>query len=113
MFLMDVTRIPALSNSPTNVCTGRSGIGGYVFYNANAVVIYVHFYDTIEPIEVGTTVPDLTVGLPPTSAGHIAFSEHPIHNLDLENGRLRVAATKESDAGDTAPDTPVLFNVVL
>lgn len=111
--LMDVTRIPELSDSAEVVCDGRGGIGGYVFYNPNSVVIYVHFYDTKDTITVGDTDPDLTIGLPPTSAGHIAFSEHPNHHLDISSGKLSVAATKEVDGGATAPDNAVLFNVIL
>lgn len=106
---MDIVRKPALSNSPVLVCNGNREISGYIFYNPNDEVTFVHFYDQLGDITVGTTAPWFTVGLPPASAGHISFDG----NIRMENKKLRMAATEESDGAGTVPDSAVLMNVIL
>ncbi len=48
---------------------------GYYFHNVSASWRYVKWYNaTAAVVVVGTTVPYLTMGLPPASAGHLAFT---------------------------------------
>ena len=84
------------------------GISGYHITNNSATIRYVKFYDTAAAPTVGTTIPVLTLGVPPVNG-----CLHPcgFGEIDFKNG-IWVAATVNPDDNDsTAPSAnDIVFN---
>lgn len=73
---LDVFRSIDLDETEEEVKGSEGVLYGYYFYNANAALRYLKFYNaTAANTTVGTTTPVLTLPLPATSAGHVTFAE--------------------------------------
>ena len=73
---LSVFRSLDLDESEEEVKGSEGVIYGYYFYNANAAIRYLKFYNaTAANTTVGTTVPVMTLPLPATTAGHVTFSD--------------------------------------
>lgn len=81
----------------------------YFFYNAAASVRYLKFYnDTAANVIVGTTVPVLTIPLPPTTAGHVSIPQ----GLAFSAAITAAATTGLADNDTGAPSAnDVILNV--
>lgn len=95
----------ALSNTNSQVKSGAGVLGGWHIYNPDAAVAYVQIFDTATgSITVGTTVPKLSIGVPPEDSIDMD-SEHGI----IFNTAICVAATSDA-LGASAPGTPLDCN---
>lgn len=73
---LTIFRTLDLDESEEEVAARECVVFGYYFYNANAALRYVKFYNaTAANTTVGTTTPVITLPLPPTTAGHVTFPE--------------------------------------
>ena len=81
----------------------------YYFYNAASAVRYVKFYnDTVANVSVGSTTPVLTIPLPATTAGHVAYPQ----GLAFSVAITVAATTALADADTGAPSAnDVILNV--
>lgn len=76
---------------------------GYYFYNPEAAVTFVHFYNTAAAsVTVGTTSPLFTLPLPAGAAAHVSIP----HGVTFSNAGWSCAATTTA-GGNTAPATGV------
>jgi len=80
---------------------GTAGnVYGYYFANTTASARYLKFYNaTAASVSVGTTTPVMTLYLPPTSAGHIAFP----FPIGFSTAICVAATTGVADADTGAP----------
>lgn len=73
---------------------------GYYFSNSNAAARFLKFYNaTAANVTVGTTTPVLTLYLPATSAGHVAFT----HGVTFDTAITAAATTGVADNDTGAP----------
>ena len=104
---VSATQIPAtsggaslakvLSAASTNATSTKASAGqlySYNFFNANAAIRYVHFYNKVSAPTVGTDVPVFTVGIP--IGGSVAW-----HDLNGTPFALGIAFSITTGAGDT------------
>jgi hypothetical protein len=90
----------AAQTTTVQTVKGSAGtLGGYYVYNPNSTVAYVQIFDNSGAITLGTTVPDIILGIPALSAA----------NLELANGvnmanAIKLACTTTA-TGLTAPGT--------
>jgi hypothetical protein len=79
---------------------GSAGkLGGYYIYNPNTSVAYVQLFDTASSVTLGTTVPDVVLGIP-ASAGANLLNDT---GIDFTTG-IKFAVTTTA-TGNTAPST--------
>jgi hypothetical protein len=73
---LSIFRSLDLDETEEDVKTSAGQLYGYYFYNAAASLRYLKFYNaTAANVTVGTTTPVLTIPVPPTTAGHVEFSQ--------------------------------------
>lgn len=73
---------------------------GYYFSNSNAAARFLKLYNaTAANVTVGTTTPVLTLYLPATSAGHVAFT----HGVAFDTAITAAATTGVADSDTGAP----------
>ncbi len=83
-----------------SVKSSAGQIYGWYMSNAVAANVFVKFYnDTVANVIVGTTVPDLTVMLPASSAANVAFP----NGIAFSNAITIAATTLVGDNDATAP----------
>lgn len=86
---------------------GTAGtVTGYYIYNPNAAVAYVQFFDVASAttVTLGTTVPDITLGIPATAGANLLGD-----GLTFSNG-IKFACTTTA-TGLTAPSTGLDVNI--
>lgn len=89
-----------LDETEEDVKTSPGVVYGYYFYNANAALRYLKFYNaTAANVTVGTTAPVMTLPLPPTTAGHVTFAE----GIGFSTAITVAATTGLADADTGAP----------
>jgi hypothetical protein len=106
---LDVFRSLDLDESEEAVKTSPGALFGYFFYNANASLRYLKFYDaTVAVTEVGTTTPKMTLPLPATTAGHISFGD----GITFDTAITAAATTGLADNDTGAPSAnDIIINV--
>jgi hypothetical protein len=95
-----------ISSTATSLKAAAGQVYGYQFYNSNAAVAYVQFFNTVVgSVVVGTTPPVYSIAVP---AGQQVC-------CDIESGIAHstaiVIAGTTTRAGNTAPTTPLDYNV--
>ena len=98
------------ANQTTTVQTvkGTAGtLGGYYFFNGSAATAYVQIFDVASAttVTLGTTVPDLTIGIPAGAACNVEFSNGVLFSLGM-----KLACTTTA-TGSGAPATGLDLNV--
>lgn len=106
---LSVFRSIDLDETEEDVKTSEGVVYGYYFYNANAALRYLRFYNaTAANTTVGTTTPVMTLPLPPTTAGHITFSD----GIGFSTAICVAATTGLADNDTGAPSAgDVIVNV--
>jgi hypothetical protein len=102
------TRSELYLNQKATVQTVKTGNGllrGWFVYNPNAAATYVQLFFTAAAVTLGTTVPDLSFGLPATAAANL-LDEQGI----AFTGALQFALTT-TENGSTAPTTGCTVNI--
>lgn len=96
----------SITNTAVAVDASAGTLWGYYFYNPNASVCYVQFWNTAQgSVTVGTTAPVLTLGIPATSAANVQLAVG-----DAYSTAITIAATT-ARAGGTACGSNVDANV--
>jgi len=87
-YLAQTTTVQTLKGTAGN-------LGGYDIYNPNASVAYLQLFDVASATSVtlGTTVPDLVIGVPATSAARIEYTD----GIAMTNG-MKLACTATARA---------------
>lgn len=89
-----------LDESEEEIKATAGQLYGYYFSNSNAAARFLKFYNaTAANVTVGTTTPVLTLYLPPTSAGHVAFT----HGVAFDTAITAAATTGVADNDTGAP----------
>lgn len=83
---------------------GPIAIGGYYIYNPNASAAFVQCFNTNGTVSLGTTAPDLSIGVPATSAANLSFAVP----LDFSFALKIAATTTASNA--TGPSSGLTTN---
>lgn len=87
---------------------------GFNFINQNTVAVYIRFYNSlVAGVTVGTTIPVLTLVIPPgdgTTPGFIYQESNAIQHL-FSTGIVVSASTDISDTGVAIPATGIIGNV--
>jgi len=97
---LSVFRSLDLDETEEDVKTSEGVLYGYYFYNANAALRYLKFYNaTAANVTVGTTTPVMTLPLPPTTAGHVTFDD----GVRFSTAICVAATTGLADADTGAP----------
>jgi len=79
---------------------------GWYFYNPNASVAYVQFFNTASgSVTLGTTAPVYSLGIPATSAANVMMPCGVAHSTAIT---IAVTTTR---AGSTSPGSSVDYNV--
>lgn len=79
---------------------------GYYIYNANASVVYVQVFNAASAsVTLGTTAPDLSLGIPATSAANVEFTN------GIAFGTAITIAITTTRSGSTGPGSTVDYNI--
>lgn len=81
----------------TRPCT----LKGFIANNKNAGTLYLKIYDLATAATVGTTIPYLTIGIPPTVTGglsQIVFEEGISFTAGISLGATTAAAVSDTGA---------------
>lgn len=96
----------SITNTAVAVDASAGTLWGYYFYNPNASVCYVQFWNTAQgSVTVGTTAPVLTLGIPASSAANVQLAVG-----DAFSTAITIAATT-ARAGGTACGSNIDANV--
>lgn len=96
----------SITNTAVAVDASAGTLWGYYFYNPNASVCYVQFWNTAQgSVTVGTTTPVLTLGIPATGAANVQLGVG-----DAFSTAITIAATT-ARAGGTACASNVDANI--
>lgn len=96
----------SIGNTATSIKGTAGQVFGWYFYNPNATVAYVQFFNTASgSVTVGTTAPVYSVGVPATSGANV-FSENGV-----AHGTAITIAITTTRAGSTSPGSTVDYNV--
>ena len=80
-------------------------VGGWFFYNPNASVVYVQFFNAqASAVTLGTTAPLYSIGIPASSAANV-------FGLGIEHSTAICIAITTTRAGATGPGSTVDYNV--
>jgi len=98
------------TGSITATATSIKGSAGQVyvwyFYNPNASVAYVQFFNTASgSVTLGTTSPVYSLGIPATSGANVEYSNGIAHSTAIT---IAVTTTR---AGSTSPGSSVDYNI--
>jgi hypothetical protein len=98
---------PAQTTTVRTIKGTAGTLMGYYIYNPNAAVAYVQFFDVASatPVTLGTTVPDLTYGIPATAGANLISDT----GITFTNG-IKMAVTTTA-TGLTAPGTGLDVNI--
>lgn len=84
-------------------------VGGWYFYNSNATVAYVQFFNAqASAVTLGTTVPYYSLGIPPLSAANI-----PATMPGIDHPTAISIAITTTRAGSTNPSGTVDYNIFI
>jgi len=82
------------------ILSSASGLfGGYYVYNPNSSVAYLQVFDVSGTVTLGTTLPDMTFGIPASAAANLEISQ----GVPMTNA-IKLACTTTS-TGSSAPGT--------
>ncbi len=86
----------------------QATLGGWYIYNPNTAVAYVQIFDaaTATTITLGTTAPDMILGIPAGGGANVEFS----NGIAFANG-IKLACTT-TETGLTAPATGLTVNIL-
>lgn len=90
----------------TAVKASAGQVYGWYFYNANASVSYVQFFNTATGgVTLGTTTPVYSLGIPPSSGANVMLPIGIAHSTAIT---IAITTTR---AGSTGPGSTVDYNV--
>jgi hypothetical protein len=90
----------ALTNTVVAVKASVGQLGGYMFYNPNALAIYIQMFNVVSgSVTIGTTTPTYVIALPPNGAANIEFANGIAHSTAIS------AAATTTATGAAAPTT--------
>jgi len=96
----------SITNTATAVKASAGQVYGWYFYNPNASVAYVQFFNTAAAsVTLGTTTPVYSLGIPATSGANVMMPCGIAHSTAIAIG---VTTTR---AGSTAPGSSVDYNI--
>jgi hypothetical protein len=96
----------SITNTATSLKASAGQVYGWYFYNPNATVAYVQFFNTlVGSVTVGTTAPVYSLGIPATSGANVELSNGIAHSTAI------VIAITTTRAGSTAPGSSVDYNI--
>ena len=98
----------AAQTTTVQTVKGTAGLlGGYYCYNPNSSVAYLQIFDVASAttVTLGTTVPDLTLGIPATSGANVSLG----NGVSMVLG-IKLACTTTA-TGSTAPASGLDLNV--
>ncbi len=97
----------ALSSTPQQVKSGSARVYQYNFHNSNNVPVFIHFWGVLAAnVTAGTTVPLVSIGVPP---GSVLDGYWNISPGNFASG-LTVAASTNA-AGTGAPTNGVFVQI--
>mgnify|MGYP001586664712 CR=1 FL=1 len=101
-----VSSWPAQTTTVRTVKGTAGTVTGYYVYNPNATVAYVQFFNVASAttVTLGTTVPDLTIGIPATAGANLLGD-----GITFSLG-IKIACTTTA-LGLTAPSTGLDVNI--
>lgn len=104
---VSLTRAAALTNTAIAVDASGGQLFGYYVWNPNSTVCYLQVYNVASgSVTVGTTVPTLSFGVPPTGGANLLSAL----GITLGGTGISVAATTTTGGG-TACSTAIDANV--
>jgi hypothetical protein len=96
----------SITATATSIKASAGQVYGYYFYNPNASVAYVQFFNTASgSVTLGTTAPVYSLGIPASSAANVQFACGVAHSTAIT---IAVTTTR---AGSTSPGSSVDYNV--
>lgn len=96
----------SIGNTATSLKGTAGQVYGWYFYNPNATVAYVQFFNTVSgSVTVGTTPPVYSLGIPATSGANVSLTSGIAHSTAI------VIAITTTRAGGTSPGSTVDYNV--
>jgi hypothetical protein len=96
----------SITNTATAIKAAAGQVYGWYFYNPNASVAYVQFFNTAAAsVTLGTTAPVYSLGIPATSGANVMLETGIAHSTAIAIG---ITTTR---AGSTAPASSVDYNV--
>lgn len=91
----------------TSIKASAGQVFGWYFYNPNASVAYVQFFNTASgSVTLGTTAPVYSLGIPASSAANVELSLGIAHSTAITIG---ITTTR---AGSTGPGSTVDYNIL-
>lgn len=96
---------PAQTTTVRQVTANPTALAGYYIYNPSNATAYVQFFDLSTTVTLGTTVPDLSLGIPSGGAANLMSDE----GIEFDHG-MQLAATTTA-TGNTAPNVGLDINV--
>lgn len=98
-----------IAATKTDIGTANTAgqVGGWYFYNANASVAYVQFFNAqASAVTLGTTAPVYSLGIPATSAANVAPGM-----VGLNHATAISIAVTTTRSGSTGPGSTVDYNI--
>ena len=96
----------SITATATSVKGSAGQVYGWYFYNPNASVAYVQFFNTASgSVTLGTTAPVYSLGIPATSGANVELSNGIAHSTAIT---IAVTTTR---AGSTSPGSSVDYNI--
>lgn len=96
----------SITATATAVKASAGQVYGWYFYNPNASVAYVQFFNTAAAsVTLGTTAPVYSLGIPATSGANVMLETGIAHSTAIAIG---VTTTR---AGSTSPGSSVDYNI--
>lgn len=96
----------SIGATKTSVKGSAGQIFGWYIYNSNASVAYVQFFNAATgSVTLGSTAPDMSIGIPATSAANVEFG-----NGIAFSSQISIAITT-TRAGSTGPGSTVDYNI--
>ena len=85
---------------------------GFIANNKNAGTLYLKFYNLATAATVGTTVPYMTIGIPPTVTGGLSPVTFPEGGIVFSAG-ISLGATTAAAVADTGAPAAGDLNITL
>lgn len=92
----------ALNATVVTIKASAGKLGGYYIYNPNSAVAYVQIFDVVGTVTLGTTSPDMILGIPATSAANLDSGA----GINFANA-IKIAATTTA-TGSTGNSTALV-----
>ena len=105
-----IVRSVSLTATPIPILPEDGSIVGWFLSNSRTSAIYIKLYDRVNPPDVATSQPDMTIMLPASSAANVSFQR----GIPFKNGIWAIAVTGYADTDTTSPSAgEVITNFFL